>query len=220
MAPLGQAWNAETGSGVLDRLRTAYEKRGFSFVAQPQPEMLPPFISPYRPDAIAQKPGENVIIAVKRHQSSSPEQHFGEIRSRIAGHPDWKLNVVYAVEKPEDAIVIPVASLNTLKQRIAEVGALKATNHHRAPFILAWSILEAAVNRLNQPATGHLRSPGQLVQSLAMEGHLGKEAELILRQLANLRNRIVHGDLEANASEEDVGHVLAAINETLVEVPQ
>ncbi len=219
MVSSGQAWDPDTEARILDRLKAAYEQRGFSFVVRPQPESLPAFLGQYQPDAIAKKDGETVIIEVKSRETSSAEQGLAEIRRRIADHKDWKLNVVYATERQEASVVIPVAGLEALKQQVTEVKNLEATGHVRAAFILSWSLLEAALNRLNGDPANHLRSPGQVVQSLAMGGHLSKTAERNLRGLSDLRNRIVHGDLDANASGEDVEQVLAAINETLVLEP-
>jgi hypothetical protein len=147
VASLGEAQNVETGSSILERLRAAYEKHGFSFVVEPGPETLPDFLGSYRPDAIAQKKGENVIIEIMRRQRSPWEEPFADLHDRIAGHKDWKLNVVYAVKRPEDSIVLPVAHLDTLHHQIAEVEGLQAGGHHRAAFILAWSVLEAVIGR-------------------------------------------------------------------------
>jgi hypothetical protein len=113
--------NVATRSGILDRLRAAYEERGFSFVVKPGPETLPDFLGSYRPDAIAQKDGENVIIEIIHRQRSPGEQPLANVHEMIAGHKDWNLNIIYAVEKPEDLIVIPVPRLETLKQQVVEV---------------------------------------------------------------------------------------------------
>jgi len=214
------ARHPETESTVLERLRAAYEQQGFSFVVQPRPDTLPAFLGPYCPDAIARKDGENVIIEVKQRQNSSQEMMLGEIRRRIADHKGWKLNVIYATERRDASVAIPAPRLEILQQQVAEVEQLVATGHVRAAFILSWSLLEAALNRLNGDDADRLRNPGQVVQSLAMGGYIGKTAERNLRILSDLRNRIVHGDLDANASGEDVKQVLAAINETLVVRPQ
>jgi len=207
---------APKSSGASALSRELWKSHGFSFVDQPGPEALPEFLGPYRPDAIARKDGENVIIAIKRHQRSFLEQPFAELHRRIEGHKDWKLNVVYAAERPEDSIVIPVARLDTLKQQIVEVEGLEAGGHHRAAFMLAWSILEAVLNRLDEAGSHHIRTAGQVVNALAMGGHLSNEVERRLFRLSELRNRIVHGDLDASASGADVEQVLMAIKEVLV----
>jgi len=220
MASWGSPSNEELETGIMGRLRAAYESRGFSFVDQPGPEVLPEFVAPYRPDAIARKDGENVIIAIKRHQRSFLEQPFAELHRKVAEHKDWKLNIIYAVEKPEDSIVIPVPRLDTLKQQIAEVEALAAAGHHRAAFVLSWSVLEAVLNRVKESGSHPIRPAAQVVQTLTMDGHISAASGRKLRELSDLESRIVHGDLEVDASGEDVEQVLAAINEALVEESQ
>lgn len=219
MTSLGEAGTVKSESNILDQLRAAYEQRGFSFVIQPGPEALPDFLASYRFDAIAQKEGENVIIEIIRRQRSPWEQPFKGLHDRLANHKDWKLNIIYAVEKPEDSIVIPVPRLDALKQQIAEVEALAATGHHRAAFVLSWSVLEAVLNRVRESGSHRIRPAAQVVQTLTMDGHISAETERKLRELSDLQNRIVHGDLDANASGDDVEQVLAAISEALIEEP-
>jgi uncharacterized protein YutE (UPF0331/DUF86 family) len=216
VASLDEAGNVKTRSGILDRLRADYEERGFSFVVAPGAESLPDFLGSYRPDAIAQKEGENVIIEIIRQQHSPGEQPLADLREGLANHKDWKLNIIYARERPEDLIVIPVPRLDMLKQQIAEVETLEATGHHRAAFVLSWSVLEAVLNRVKESGPHRIRAAGQVVQTLTMDGHIGAATERKLRELSDLRNRIVHGDLDADASGEDVEQVLAAIDEALV----
>jgi uncharacterized protein YutE (UPF0331/DUF86 family) len=220
MVSPGYAWAPDNEAKVLERLRDAYEQQGFLFIVHPEADSLPAFLDRCRPDAIAMKDGQSVIVEVKSGQNSSSEQKIAEIRRRIAGQNGWKLNVVYASERPEDSIVIPVAHLEMLRQQVAEVTDLRAAGHLRAAFILSWSLLEAALNWLNGDAANHLRTPGQLVQSLAMGGYIGKTAERNLRGLSDLRNRIVHGDLDAEVSGEDVNQILVAIDEILVLEPK
>jgi uncharacterized protein YutE (UPF0331/DUF86 family) len=220
VASLDEAGNAENGSGILDQLRAAYEQRGFSFVVEPGSQTLPDFLGSYRPDAIAQKEGENVLIEIIRRQRSPWEQPLADVRGRIAGHKGWKLNIVYAMERPEDLIVIPIPRLDTLKQQIAEVEALEAGGHHRAAFVLSWSVLEAVLNRVKESGPHRIRTAGQVVHTLTMDGHISAATDRKLRELSDLRNRIVHGDFDADASGEDVEQVLAAINEALVEETQ
>jgi hypothetical protein len=61
------------------------------------------------------------------------------------------------------------------------------------------------------------RTPGTVVQALAMLGYLDPEAERRMRTLIELRNRIVHGDLDAEPAIEEVELVLSAVSHTLNE---
>lgn len=110
---------------------------------------------------------------------------------------------------------IPVAAPATVHDRLNEVRALIAQEHRRAAFIMAWSLLEAALRALDGESTSRLRAPGTIVQTLAMNGYIEPETERRMRTLIDLRNRIVHGDLAAEPETEDVELVLSAIEQAM-----
>lgn len=210
----------ETEADILERLKAAYEQQGYSFVVQPIQEKLPSFFGSYRPDAIASRGDINVVIEVKSRGTRASDILLSDLQNRIAPYKNWKLSVVFASEKQESLTAIPAPQPELIRQGVLEVEELLATSHTRAAFMLAWSLLEAAHNRISEDEVGHLRSPGQVIQSLAMRGYISTTAERSLRNLSDLRNRVVHGDLGADASSNNVEQVLSAINETLALEPQ
>lgn len=210
-----RAGEAETS--ILEGLRPAYEQQGYAFHPRPKQDMIPAFLGHHVPDAIAVRTGDARIIQVRRRQDGEAGASLSEIRRRIADHEGWKLDVIYAMERPEDAVSIAPPNLDDMLGQISEARELRK-DHPRAAFMLAWSLLEAALNRLrtgNVP--NRLKSPGEIVQALAMDGHVEPDAEVRLRQLAVLRNRVVHGDLGAPVSPDDVEAVLTAVSATMID---
>ena len=205
----------KTEADMLKRLKASYERQGYSFVAQPAQKELPSFLGNYRPDAIASKGDLNIVIEVKSRGTRASDILLSDLQNRIAPYKNWKLSVVFASEEQESLTTIPVPQPELIRQGIVEVEELLATSHTRAAFMLAWSLLEAAHNRVSGDEVNHLRSPGQVIQSLATRGYISTTAERSLRSLSDLRNRIVHGDLGADASSDNVKQVLSAIGETL-----
>ncbi len=221
MVSPNQQRNSDTEAKVLERLKSAYKQRGFAFFSPPKREMIPAFLGGYVPDALAIRDRENVLIEVKLRQNTSSEPMFADIRRKIADHKDWKLDVVYAAERRDDSISIDPPRLDILHQQINEVRELDRTNHRRAAFVLAWSLLEATLNHVrSETRVDQLRSPGQVIQSLATEGYVSRDVEKKLRELSVLRNRIIHGDIGVSVTSNDVEYVLAAIRETLAEGAQ
>ena len=210
-----QIRDREAEARILEGFRSAYEQQGYSFYSRPKRDMIPSFLGDYVPDGIATKNGENVIIEVKHRQDSRRGGLLADVRRKLDDHEGWRLDLLYAMERPEDAVSIPPPSLDAMLRQVSEAHEL-GKDHPRAAFMLAWSLLEAALNRLrtgNVP--NRLKSPGQIVQSLAMDGHIEPDAEVRLRQLSVLRNRVVHGDLGAPVSREEVEHVLNAVSATM-----
>lgn len=84
---------------------------------------------------------------------------------------------------------------------------------------MAWSLLEAAFRAVGGEESGRVenqgRTPGPILQTLAMNGSIAPETERRLRVLMPLRNGIVHGDITAEPSTSDVETVLSAVEEIL-----
>lgn len=215
MSSPAQAGSQEAELQFLNDLRSRYEAEGFTFTVAPGGRDLPSFFGTYVPDALARKAGLNIAIEVKRHRSGATQKRLQEIRRLFDGHPDWKFNVVFTGTEPLQSITIPPAKPSTVRMRMKEVGALNSSGHQRAAFILAWSLLEAALHSVGGETTSKPRTPGTVVQTLAMNGYIESDVERRMRDLIGLRNRIVHGDLNAEPTSSDVDLVLSAIKQTL-----
>lgn len=207
----------ETERHFIETLRARYEQAGFAFQADPTPDQLPDFLGDYRPDAVARKHGQNVAIDV-RHGPGPSEPPLPAIRRLFDGHPDWRLHVAFAASDPLRTITIPQADPAGIRAQVAEIRALDAAGHRRPAFIMAWALLEAALRAYSEDAGG-ASPPGTVVQALAMNGLIEPETESALRPLVALRNRVVHGDLAADPTAEDVALVLRAVEAALSEEP-
>jgi uncharacterized protein YutE (UPF0331/DUF86 family) len=215
MSPPSHNASNETESEFLEDLRSHYEAQGFAFTVEPDQSMLPPFMGAYRPDALARKPGLNVAIQVKRRQSLATQARLQDVRRLFDGHPDWRFSVFYAGSDPLDSVTMPTASPADIRRRMEEVQELEKQGHHRPAFVMAWSLLESALQSVNDHETSKPRTPGTVIETLAMDGYIAPDMERRMRKLITLRNQIVHGDVAAEPAVEDVSLVLAAIEETL-----
>jgi uncharacterized protein YutE (UPF0331/DUF86 family) len=199
----------------LENLRSEYEKRGYSFVIHPHRSELPDFFATYEPDAVAKKADHNVAIEVKSRSTPTVQQSLQRIRKLFEGRPDWQLRVAYIGGDSVGGRLLPVPKPAAVLDRIREVELLVANGDNRAAFIVAWSLLEAALNSARPDADKRPRTPGTVVQTLAMDGLISVELEQSLRSLVELRNRVVHGDLSAEPTGADVQVVLSAVKAVL-----
>ncbi|MBK1624359.1 HepT-like ribonuclease domain-containing protein [Afifella marina] len=212
MSTAAHASPQQEAIAFLESVRPRYEAEGFTFTIGPDRSQLPTFLGDYAPDALAKKPGINLAIEVKRHEPSH-KVSLQRISRLFDGHPDWTLAILSMGEKPP--LHVRTASPETIRKRLDEARELVSTGDTRAAFVMAWSLLEATLNALGTIHNGKPRTPGTVVQSLTMEGHISQRTEENLRRLIGLRNRIVHGDVEAEPTDKDVEIVLAAIEEAL-----
>jgi uncharacterized protein YutE (UPF0331/DUF86 family) len=198
----------------LQALRSRYEAEGFIFTIEPSRASLPEFLGVYQPDAIAQKPGQNIALEVKRRTGSS-QFSLAQIRQLFEGHPDWQLRITVMDNDPVSSTTIHPVGLAAIREHTNEVRLLTEQGHRTAAFILAWSLLEATLNASGLDTANRPRPARTLVQALAMNGLIDPEVERDLRGLAELRNRVAHGDLAIQPTTADIDRVLRAIEEAL-----
>jgi uncharacterized protein YutE (UPF0331/DUF86 family) len=215
MTSQAQFLERDTEREFLESLRARYEDQGFTFTVQPEKAQLPEFLGSYIPDALAQKPGNNVIIEVKSRQTVPTDRALNDIRQLFDGHSDWQFHVALMGSNPLRSVTVPLYDPSMIQTRANEVRALITEGQRRAAFIMAWSLLEAALRARKGETTGPARTPGTVVQTLAANGYIEPDVEQRMRALIDVRNRIVHGDLAAEPAEADIDLVLSTIEETL-----
>jgi hypothetical protein len=195
----------------LENLRSEYESKGYTFIIHPSKSDLPEFFATYEPDAVARRSDHNVAIEVKSRATPTVQQSLQRIRQLFEGRPDWQLRVAYMGSDATGIRRLPVPSRMAVLGRTREVELLLADGNIRSAFVGAWSLLEAALNSARPDADKRPRTPGTVVQTLAMDGLISDELEQSLRSLVELRNRVVHGDLTAEPSDADVHVVVSAV---------
>ena len=204
---------------ILERLRENYEHRGYEFFAEPLPDMLPSFLGHCRPDAIALKQGDGVIIEIKSGRRAGREPRIEALAKLISGQPGWRLQVYFEGERSEDSVQIDPPTQRQIAGQLVEVERLAASGHRKAAMLLAWSVLEAIARaRLTQEGASSQRplSPDQTVQSLEMSGLVDGQVGRDLRAKAHLRNLIAHGDLSVDVEAGVLDDLLKRIRELSV----
>ncbi|MBQ1497877.1 MAG: hypothetical protein IIZ38_06150 [Sphingomonas sp.] len=198
----------------LDRLRSQYEAQGFEFVTQLNQVDLPAFFAGYQPDAVALKLGQNVAIEIKSQDASSSKRNLEQIRKLFEGHPDWRLSVAY-MGSGTPSVTIPTAEPEAILWRVKEARALRDQGFRQAALVMAWSLLEATLQAMDNAAEAKPRTPGTVLQTLSMIDLISPDIERRARDLINLRNSIVHGDVSVEPSAEDIDLLLGVVEEAL-----
>jgi len=201
---------------VLDRLRETYEQNGYAFFSEPAGDLLPSFLRGYRPDAIALKPGDGVVIQVKFGNHPQRDRRLESVAALIADQAGWRLKIYVEQPRAEDALSIGTSTPDQIEEWISEIERLATEGHERAALLLAWSVLEAIARaRASEQGISELRpvSPAGAVQSLRMGGHIDDQVSRDLRQMVNLRDRIVHGDLATDVDRSAVEGLIHQLRE-------
>ncbi len=206
-------------NNVLRDLQLSWQQRGFKFHIDPPRELVPAFLSGYQPDAIAFGPdGRGIIVEVKRHHTQSIDRHLAELAKQVAGQKDWDFTVIYANAATELPTLIAKPSPEQVDAKLTQIQALVDAGHYGPAFITGWAILEslarmAGIDDASMGSRGF--SPVQAIQILAEEGYLENDAAQDLRDMAKLRNAVVHGDLSIDVSASQVQRLIEQLRAIL-----
>ena len=201
-------------SDVLRSLRQEYEAQGLKFQVNPPRELVPEFLGDFQPDAIAWGPNGGIIIEVKSWRNSASERQLAEIARRVSNQKGWEFRAIYMRPPIDDTPSIPKPTRQQIQAAFKEIEALTNGGHHAAALVSAWATLESLA-RLAR-ADGEVRksrtfSPLQAIQTLAEEGYMENEIADPLRDMAKLRNAVVHGDFSVDVPVGQVENLLRVL---------
>lgn len=201
-------------SNILRNLQQVSEARGLKFYVNPPREVVPAFLGGFRPDAIAVGPDGGIIIEVKHRRSPSSEQQLAAIAKKVSDQKGWEFRAIYLNPLMDETQPIATPTPEQIQARLGEIGALTKAGHPAAALVTAWAVLESLARLAtanSQARTPKGFSPLQAIQTLAEEGYVENDAADRLREMAKLRNAVVHGDFSVDVPVEQVEGLLSQL---------
>jgi hypothetical protein len=192
---------------ALDALEPRWRKMGYSLIREPTPDQLPAFLEHFRPDAIAVGPSPSLVIEVLDAHGRAAETKIDRVRKLLQGRDDWRLEVVYA---PASSPVVASMSPEVIRETLIRLAPLAETEP-RAALLMAWSTLEAVSRRLAPELAHHGLSSRSLVDLLIAYGYVPQSETARLLRLADQRNALAHGQLDAVPSTIDLDFLIRLI---------
>lgn len=196
---------AEREIEILERVRVKLAAEGYDVVLQPAGMDLPEFLQNLRPDAVAHRGTEHLLIEVVS-RSERASRRIRELRGAIQGHPNWQLETIWTTPQniPRS---LERAPLNAVSSALREIDDLLKANHLRPAFLLCWATLESLGRILLPAELSKPQTPGRLVEYLAANGFVDREEARHLRRLTDVRNRLIHGELHAEVTENELTEI-------------
>jgi hypothetical protein len=211
---------AEQETELLKTIVPKLEAEGYAVHVHPPKDLLPDFMQSYLPDAIALGSPKNLAIEVVVEGSSS-KARLATLKDRFRNAKDWDLRIYYA-HPVDDRSEPGLVSSSTIEESLSTIRDLIKIGQRRPALLMSWATFEAIGRALFPETFVRPQTPGRLVEVLAADGHLLPNEADVLRELANHRNRLIHGKLDINVAlgdlEKFVG-VLEALAERLRKPP-
>jgi uncharacterized protein YutE (UPF0331/DUF86 family) len=101
---------------------------------------------------------------------------------------------------------------------VSEIEGRKSQGLHRPAFLVGWSAFEAVSRVLVAEEFARPQPPERLVDVLSREGHLEPQGADTMRTLTDIRNRLVHGALDAKVGPGEVDRPVPIIRSMTSEV--
>lgn len=167
---------------------------GYTVIYQPARDLIPFDLGPYRPDLLAMKPGDNLIVEVKGSARTTTIDRLRDVAEEVARHPGWRL-VLFTGTDAEGSGTLPLLTWGDLRFKVQEGERLLSSRAEDAAFLLLWTCLEAAMRlrarEVNLPVE---RFPSStLIRQLYSHGEISMDQlDQALVQL-DTRNKAVHG---------------------------
>ena len=187
---------------VLERLVPDLESQGYDVFVHPNKQMVPPFLGAYVPDLIALRDDKNLVIEIKQANGRA-ENILKDLAKRFEGQNRWEFRIVW-ISPNESQDGVTLQSREAISARLKEISQLLDAGFVDPAMLLAWATFEAIGRKLMPKEFVRPQSPGRLVQVLATEGHITPDEGDVLRQIADMRNRFVHGELTVAISQPQV----------------
>ncbi|HIK18279.1 MAG TPA: hypothetical protein IGS53_23745 [Leptolyngbyaceae cyanobacterium M33_DOE_097] len=204
----------------LLQLAEEYRTKGYEISFQPNSENLPDFLRNYRPDLIAQREGEAVIIEVKSRNSlnSASGQYLQNLAQSVEQHPGWRFELVMI--NPEDADYFLKAKSSLQQPEIEtglQVARQLAVQHPEVAILYSWSLVEAILRLVVEHEGLSLQrlDPLYLVKQLVTEGIISRPQYQLLMDALSLRNVIAHGFKVSQITQETVNGLIDGAEQLL-----
>lgn len=209
---------SEAKAAKLHELEERYTGEGFEVVRQPGPGDVPFELFGYRPDLLARKEEQHLLIDVRTPGLPLPMEQMAEVAREVRKLPGWRYHVFTLDDVPEDAPGVPgpLPAWPELRRRVDEAVRLaQSCTSPEAAVLALWSAVEGMLRKKAEDAGIPVeRKPLPSLLGILYSMHeLTLQQHDALRAALGIRGRLIHG-YGADARE------VAAASRRLVELAQ
>lgn len=203
----------------INQLASDFAAKGYTVVVAPKLTELSIDLGGYRPDLVAKRESEVVVVGVKSSTDRLPVEYYRSIAERIAEQKGWRF-VLVTLDEPTDlappSLANHVPDWPQLEQRLKVVEEMVQQQLWEPSLLYLWSLAEAAL-RWRAAA---LRVPVERFPATRLLGQLYSYGEVSVHEFEDLqktleaRNRIAHG-LSATVESESVKRAVRSVGTLL-----
>ncbi len=188
---------AQVEKEAIARAADDLVRQGYDVIREPGRNDLPEFLHGFRPDLVAHRGAEHLVVEVKGGSWGQDPSSWRDLAAEVRRHPGWQLRLVLAAPPSGRAAnVPPPPSPSAIRKKLRSARRLYESNEQAAALLLLWSLLEAAAHhRLKELGVSRdgPKTPIALLKDLVSFGLLEPEEYDQLVPGVTLRNALAHG---------------------------
>lgn len=173
-----------------------YRRQGYDVVEEPSPESLPDFLAGHRPDLIARRGNETVIVEVKSRRALADDPQVRELARLLQGREHWSFELVVV---PEERPLAPEGTQPFTREDVLrgleEAERLLELGFSEAAMLRAWATAEAALRIVaeEQGVELELHTPSYMLKRAVSDGIISREEYAFFMRAMEYRNVLIHG---------------------------
>lgn len=98
----------------VQKVGQVYRDKGYDVLIEPQGNQLPDFLQTFRPDLIAHKGDEHIVVEVRTRGQVSDFPQVNELAKLVRNEADWRFQLVLL--GPENSLSVAGASPFTVEE--------------------------------------------------------------------------------------------------------
>jgi hypothetical protein len=177
----------------LHDIAQQYRSLGYKVAVSPSAKQLPRFLSKFRPDILAERPDESVVVEMKSSSRTRGTDYWRALTKVIGKHPGWRVELV--VDDPSQREIPQTINKELITQRLQEGRLLAEQGLLAASLLITWSALEAAMRLAGSSYEIDLPDlrPATVISRLYTDGVIDREEYDFLLDCMQMRNAVAHG---------------------------
>lgn len=203
---MSDSMNIDSSSAVrsaADDLR----KQGYVVTIEPEPSTIPFDLRQYRPDILATRDNENLIIDIKTRGKHRSIERYKEIAEIVGSHENWRFMLSTVDETLPSGYVSVESSANpeVLNRMLNKLEALLSSENHALVLPYLWSVYISAMRMAGARASVPIdaTSDHSVLNYMYSLGEISGDEYELAKTFLMLRNKAVHS-LDFDISKESM----------------
>lgn len=214
-------WKERAEEQSVEKIAQELRADGYEVIREPAPAEFPFDLGGYRPDLIARRGDEGLVIEIKASERLASVDQVAEAAEVVSHHTGWRFLLLTADRMRERTVadLVKLATPEEIGERSRIAEALIGSDNLAAGVLIAFSAIEALLRRLAvaRAIPAEALSTTALVKQLYSLGALSRTQLEDLIALAQVRDAIAHGSSEQQG--RDSTQKLLSLLHELQEVP-